>query len=89
MTMDNAMLRFSGVPIISAPLMPQNATTINLPRFSRHRSRRIWKKMCRYLKKTSHALWTDILIMDGKIFAHPSIIEAMKSTPTDTNAQEK
>lgn len=81
--MDNAMLGFSGVPIIAAPLMPQNATAINLPKFSRHRSRRVWKKLCRYLKETSRALWTDVLIMDGKIFAHPSIIELMTPTPTE------
>lgn len=67
-----------GTPIYPSPYFEPDYLTIELPMASKHRSRRIWKKLMKRVRERARPVWTQVYVIDGKMFCHPTVYEQLQ-----------
>lgn len=77
-------LILNGLPVYPSPHFEPNHTAIDLPRYSRNRSRRVFKKLMKRVRESARPVWTDVFMITDpltkrKYFAcHPTVLDQLR-----------
>jgi|HubBroStandDraft_1064217.scaffolds.fasta_scaffold113237_3 hypothetical protein len=64
---EGSIPRLNGMPVHASPYLLPNHTAIELPRRSKNRSHRMFKKLMRRARENAYAVWTEVLIIRDPI----------------------
>lgn len=77
-------LHLNGIPVYPTPYLEPNHTAVELPKFSRHRSVRVFKKLMKRVREAARPVWTEMLMITDPltrrqyIACHPTILSQLR-----------